>query len=810
MGLMSYISGLFKAKPAVEKEAPTALPTKGGRVTLPDYTNLYSLLGTNSIVGQEIPKELLKVISHLAKYNADVSHAVENIVALGNTADNINFGDGISPKKAEKLSKALRSGMKLWYEGGISALRADLLAQVAVYGAVSGEIVPNNSLTGVLRVVLVNPENIEFKYNHETGEHIPCQRVSGLGSVAAMANASYDGLVELNPITYKYFAVRKQGDKPYAIPPFLSALESIKIQRDMMDNFKHVINKLGVMGFLHALVTPPKREPSETVEAYQQRCQRFLADWVMPELEKGLAKGVVVGFKDTHEFAIEGTNTNVSGSRELFNMITEQTMSGLKQDPRLLGRNFSTTETYGKVILTKFTSQIASYQRAVDEFISQIYHLHLSLSGNPMTYVEVESEMPTVSDELNDQQAYEKKISNYITLYNQGIISQQELAQTLGYDKADEPEPRKKEVPTNGNKDNGADGSTTKDEPAAEPEDESEQKAKNNYLELVARIGGNFGSYDYVTTGCSCCENGHEKMMLAGTSRSRLEDFMAKYFAEVSDVLSAASAEVANKIARGLAALPDTTTEQQAIDFVLYNLYENWEAAFTKKQTAIVSRWVKRIYEFYRADTESIASMPNFDPSNPPKAVFNLRDTRTVDYFKKSDKTYLGKFITDDDTVKKLTEFIREAYVGENLPIGSKAPLMEFRKQFTDLLVGEEWKISRIIATTANRLRNYANVAYMNDAAVERYEILGVKDQLQCAHCAKMQGKTFSITKGLDKIDQIIKSEPEALPLISPFLVSTIKDSDDLDNLSGDELQARGIDTPPYHPYCRDRVVGIL
>lgn len=772
-----------------------ALPTQGGRISLPDYTNLYALMeGEKFLIKNEIPTEILKILSHLGKYNGDVSNAIENVVSLGNTKDTISLDDTISPKQAQKLIKGLRKKAKVWYSGGLPALKGDLLKQVATFGCISAEIVPMNNLKGVYRVVLVSPVNIEFIYDAATQDYIPCQRVSNFTpTLNVQATIQNGGLIRLNPITYKYHAVRRDGELPYAIPPFLSALESIKIEKDMLDNFKHVIHKLGVLGFLHAVVTAPKPEPNETPAAYQNRCKSYLQDYIVPELEKGMSKGVVAGFKGSHEFKVEGTNTNVAGARELFNLITEMKMSGLKQDPRMLGRQFSTTETYGKVILTKFTSQINSYQLAVDEFLAAMYKMELLLSGLGGVDVQVVSELPTVNDEKLDAEAYKLKLENLVVLYEQGIITQEQFAQEAGYEKAAEVAPRTAPQATT---------TTNVQQNDIDPSD----------IDFAAlELSQGVAEFDY-GHGVECGCTDHDKEVLSLTQpSSKLEEFIAQYFAQTNANLSKASKRMAKLLATDLAALGNGVSQQQVVDRVLYTLYSNWGMMFGAAQTAIVNKWVKEIHTYFRKDLGIFNTWSKFDPKNPPKSVFGVLDYRVMSYYSKSDILYLGKYITDEDTKKRIVQYIKDKYIGQNLPIGkgAEAYLSQFKKEFEDLLVGESWKVTRIISTTVNRMRNTAAAMYMSDAGVQQYEILGIPDRLQCAWCSSLQGKKFSVVTSKSNIEQLAQSDPSTIASVRPFIVSQLK-ADDVKGKSGEELQALGFDIPPFHPHCRDVIVAIL
>ena len=71
-----------------------------------------------------------------------------------------------------------------------------------------------------------------------------------------------------------------------------------------------------------------------------------------------------------------------------------------------------------------------------------IYALELRLAGFNNKGIDVSFGTSTISDELKVQQGLEYKLRNLVTLYNQGIISQDQFAWSMGYTRPDKKEPR--------------------------------------------------------------------------------------------------------------------------------------------------------------------------------------------------------------------------------------------------------------------------------------------------------------------------------------------------------------------------------
>ena len=456
MGIFSYFKEGRRSTQSQAVEVTEGLPTKGGRSSIPEssQSSQQDILSMLNISDKNRYKEYIEAIEHLCKFDKDFGLALDNIATLGNSDYTITFDKSVSDEQSKEMIAEINACAKNWYSysEGLNSLIGDLLSQVVISGAVSAEVIPTNNLDGVKKAVLVHPKDIVFKYDKKKDVYQPYQQVKGL------LTGNIQNLNKLNTNTYKYYALRRFNETPLAVPPLLTAIENTGIEKDMLCNLKHITKKLGTLGFLEVLVNAPKKKPTgETDAQFQKRCMTYLAT-VAPEIEKGLAKGYMIGFKGAHEINMQSTTANVAGAKELFNLNTEMKLAGLKQDPLMLGRNFSTTEALGRVLLVKLTQKLTSYQKTVASFLEDIFKLHLLLKGFQFESLEVAFESSMLSDQLKDEQATEKKITNQDLLYKQGVISQQDRAEALGYEEADQEEPRAiTETNTN------PDGSNTKD-----------------------------------------------------------------------------------------------------------------------------------------------------------------------------------------------------------------------------------------------------------------------------------------------------------------------------------------------------------
>lgn len=783
-----------------------ALPVKSGRETQPDGVNtLGGFMSEMAFIEPDFPIHMLAALENLAKYHGDVSLAVENIVSLGNTPYNLEFDDAVSDADAKKMRARIKEKEKSWYaySGGLYSLINDILAQIAIAGCLSVELVPTNSLDGVKKVVLVAPKNIRFKYNLEKDVYDPYQQlVGGVTSIAA------GNMVQLNTATYKYSTLRRFSEKPYPIPPFLAAMFHLNVERDMMDNMRFIIKKLGVLGFLEVLINAPKPLATgapETDAQYFDRSKAYL-EQIVPEIEKGMAKGYVTGFKDKHEFTMHSTAANVQGAKELVDMNDQKMMSGLKQDPLMFGRNFSTTETLGRVILAKMTAQISNYQMLAGNLLSELFLLDLQLGGFSVKSVDVTFEKAMIGDKSKEEEAFSKRIDNANKLYDAGIISQTERANYLSYEKADQEEPRTV-APVLGGADskdpNEATNPSPKNTDATDPKSTAANIKIEKFIKAFEAAGGNFPQYEYESAGCTCtnhCATSFEK----GSINSVINDYVEAYASESLKRYTKASKALTRTIGEKLLLLNSGVSEQAVIDVILYSLYKDFNVVYTKEMAGTISKFVNESYAFFRKNKTMFKN-----PDKVPNGAFNSIDYRAIDYYKNSDTFYLGKFITDEDLKSSITKYVKEEYLTRNLPIGNNTKGLEaFKEKFGDIMQGQDWKIRRIIDTTVNKMRNTAAVNYMTQAKVEEFEIVGVSDRLQCAYCKNMQGKTFSVSKAVDTISSMLKVAPELVGSESPFITAIYKKPDDMKDLSGEDLQLAGVTVPPFHCHCRDQVIA--
>ena len=429
------------------REVKTKASVKGtlppGRVSEPDFATddqaISSLREDLKIVTPDYILDIIPVIRKLSIVHPDLSQALDNIVQLGNTGHTVKFSADVTEAEANAMINHLNSRKLEWAEGsaGMDGLVNKMISQLMIAGAISCEWVPNVNLDGIRSVILIRPETIRFAYNRTLTRWEPYQKIKS----QVNGDLAEHQLVKLNEATFKYYGLNGDTDIPYGNPPYLPALASIATQKDMLDNIKYIIKQVGIMGFLQVMVDKPDKKGDESEATYITRLDAYLVA-IKSRIVNGLKDGTTVGFKDDYEFEFQSINKDPKGVTEIFNLNELQIASGLKQDASLMGRSYGTTETQITVIFTKLLSQIKNIQNLIKRNLEFGYDLDLRLGGFKFKGLEVIFNQSTVLDELKYQQGIEIKIRNYNDLYYDGIISQDQYANAMGYEKSNVPEPR--------------------------------------------------------------------------------------------------------------------------------------------------------------------------------------------------------------------------------------------------------------------------------------------------------------------------------------------------------------------------------
>lgn len=451
-------------EPIIPRKASTPV-IPGGRSSRPTIKSTYTDIKRNlTFVSPSFVAEYIPIIRKLSWINPDAGLAIEDMTRLTNTGHRIKFDPGTSPDDQKKMRQHLQDVQSLWGDGldGMHGLVNKMVSQAWIAGAISTEWIPNKDLTGIKHVAMVNPETIVFRWDKKQMRFLPYQRqTDGLGDTYGFKH------VKLNQQTYRYYGLNGDQELPYGIPPFLTALNSLSTQNDMDQNIRYIMKQVGLLGFFEALLEKPDMKDGESESNFTARLETLLSQTKTNILD-GMNDGLMVGFLGDHEFNFNSTTKNLNGVADIYNQNEVQVANGLKMAPQFFGVGGSGAETGINIIFTKMLSQLQNVQTIVASNLKWGYALELKLAGFNFKSIQVEFNPSTITDELKFQQSMEYKVRNVFNKYMAGVISMQQMADELGYDKPDAKEPR-----------GPLDGSGLKDDERQDQNNKSDKKTRD-------------------------------------------------------------------------------------------------------------------------------------------------------------------------------------------------------------------------------------------------------------------------------------------------------------------------------------------
>lgn len=421
---------------SVQEKPSSIVP---GRVSQPedDGNNLiYSLMNMTSMVTPSFRTEVIPLIRDLYKVNPDVGIALQDMFKLANTGHKISFPNN-TDEEADKMRDHLSKVSKKWsaYTSGIYGLCTRMMVQSFIGGAICIEAVPNDKLDGLATILFLKPENIKF-HRKNNGVYEAYQKLT-----TNQLNSLKKEYQKLNPETFIYISTYNDTDEPYGIPPFMSALDSLKAQSEMQVNMKHIMEICGMLGFFEALMEKPVQRGNESLESYRRRLNRTLID-LKRNVKDGLKDGVVVGYKDDHEFKMNSTTKDMGNIEKPWQINQQSVANGLGVNGGIIGISSSTSEGSAGISLSKMISQLHYLQEMVSFALIRVYELELLLAGFNSKGITITWKPSTISDDVKIQQARQFQVQYLNSLYAAGIISQQQYAWELGYDSPAEDKPR--------------------------------------------------------------------------------------------------------------------------------------------------------------------------------------------------------------------------------------------------------------------------------------------------------------------------------------------------------------------------------
>lgn len=213
-------------------------------------------------------------------------------------------------------------------------------------------------------------------------------------------------------------------------------------------------------------------------------------------------------------------------------------------------------------------------------------------------------------------------------------------------------------------------------------------------------------------------------------------------------------------------------------------------SSYADMDQAAITDIVSDMYRYYKSNLTLGSAV----------VTFGGEDTRSMEFLSEIDRMFFSSYIKNEDADAALTQFLDERYLsgGEGL-FGRGNP--ETVKDLLNLLGQKDTELStfqanRIIDTSVQRIRNWAHIAKLADAAISEIEI--VEPTEECPFCASMNGRVIKVNTAAELMQQQRDMTPEEFGQYLKDNPATLEKID--------QLAASGA-LPPYHPFCHGRFV---
>jgi len=428
-------------------------------------------------------EQIFELITNYSVLFPDFAQAVGNLQFTPNARPRVDliFSKSTSDAEKEKTSalmgKLVSSFWTRVYPSGVSGFVVDSVGQIARHGASSIEWVLDKNYSRVNKAVFVPVAGIRFKTKKD-GSFYPVQKISG-GMLATVATSPNAG-INLDIPTYVYTPLETIEGNPHGIPPFISVLEKLGIQANIMEHLGAITKKLGLLGFLKLLMERPEQKPGESEEMYTRRLQDTIDTWAA-KLTKNLNKGMVVGYQDMMEMDHQAIAGDARGVTQIMQVVEEQVISGFKSDPAMFGRTYSTTETYAGVVYDKFINMLDHYLEIIGSTMETGLKLEMQFQGIAVDDIKVIFDPPKSLTALADAQTEQARTDTVLKKRNSGIIDQTQAAREMKYDRSAYSVPQYDSEGKNlADMAEIAKGKNDKSPQGAEPKDKKKKESKNS------------------------------------------------------------------------------------------------------------------------------------------------------------------------------------------------------------------------------------------------------------------------------------------------------------------------------------------
>ena len=194
--------------------------------------------------------------------------------------------------------------------------------------------------------------------------------------------------------------------------------------------------------------------------------------------------------------------------------------------------------------------------------------------------------------------------------------------------------------------------------------------------------------------------------------------------------------------------------------------------------------------------------------------IFGIKDKTAIKRINKFQNIFIYDHYKDDVT-KRITKKIRALIKEEEGALDSVRFARKLKREFKSIIHQKNY-FNVVVNQVLNNSRNYSSLNFYNEAEIKSFTVLSVLDERTSDICVQMDGKVLEVEIALDKYKDYDKAKTkEEVKEVNPWLdllgdVVSYKNNVIDGNTTGADLQAMGINSPPYHALCRSTITPNL
>lgn len=400
-----------------KKETSTRSVTVQTRTT---FSHPFQIL--DSYVPKNAEYELYRIMREAVPV---IDTAINRLTRLIGEFD-IDSTDEQGKALIEEFLKDVKVGA---FEKGIYAFINNYFDQLLENGSSVGEIVLDKFKEDIYALQVVDIDTIELKQMNNRLDYLICQKQE---MELEPVELPYQNLMLYTPLS-------PEKDSPYGVSLLRSMPFVTGILLTVFNSTKLNWERFGNLMFSVTCDLPKDLDDSKVVEEMHSLLK---TEWnkVMDLKSKGKAADIVgVG---NLKVSVIGADAPVLESEIPVRQLLEQIIAKTGLPPFLLGISWSSTERMSQQQADFLTSEIEHYRTTITPVINKVIDTWLAVKGLNISYeinwqdVNLQDMVEIARADLMKEQAKEKKINNLLTLRDQNIINQNDVANELGYDNA--------------------------------------------------------------------------------------------------------------------------------------------------------------------------------------------------------------------------------------------------------------------------------------------------------------------------------------------------------------------------------------